>query len=457
MTTTAIHRPARRAALPILVLVAVAVAALVLRWQLFDVESGDYRAFLLPWYQQLKSGGFSALSGTFSNYNTPYLVLLWLMTHLPVTPIVAVKTLSVVFDLVLAAFVGAVVRQLRPGSRWAPVVAACVVMLLPTVVMNSSAWGQCDSIYAACCVGSLYFLLRRRPWLACLMFGLAFAFKLQAVFFLPVLVVVLLLNRQKLVSLLAVPAAFFAALVPALVAGRSLASQLAIYPAQVTDTGAAAGGGTRPASGGGGRGGFGGGGATGGRPTGGFGNGTGGFGNGTGGGTSSGTLTRNAPTWYAWLPSDAGTVWKYVGLALTAAVVLGFGIWLLRRRLPLSSAQTVLVAATATLVVPLLLPQMHERYFYLAEVLLVVACFADRRFLLPALAIQVASVSTYLSYLREGELMSLGLGAAVALAGALVAVGLLVHDLRPHRFLNLSKGDEGEPTALREAQGAAAH
>ncbi|WP_375423662.1 glycosyltransferase 87 family protein [uncultured Friedmanniella sp.] len=415
---------------PRLTLGLVVLAALVLRWQLYDVQSGDYRSFLLPWYEQL-SGGFSALAGDFSNYNTPYLVLLWLMTHVPVTPLVAVKTLSVLGDLLLAGFVHATVRQLRPGSRWAPVLATSVVLLLPTVVLNSSAWAQCDSLYAACCVGSLYFLLRRRPWLACVLFGLAFAFKLQAVFFLPVLVVVLLLNRQRLLALVAVPAAFFAALVPALVAGRSLASQLAVYPAQVSDTGGAAGAGAR-AVGGAGRGGFGGGGTTGGR--GGFGGGgTGGFGTGGGGGTSTGTLTRNAPTWYAWLPSDAGTVWKYVGLALAAAVVLGFGVWLLRRRLPLTNGQTVLLGATATLLVPLLLPQMHERYFYLAEVLLVVACFVDRRYVLPAVAIQAASVSTYITYLWSTDLMSLGTAAAVALLGALAAVMLLVLALRRPR------------------------
>lgn len=68
------------------------------------------------------------------------------MTRVPVTPMPAVKTLSVVFDLVLAGFVLALVRQLRPGSRWASVLAASVVLLLPTVVMNSSAWAQCDSI-----------------------------------------------------------------------------------------------------------------------------------------------------------------------------------------------------------------------------------------------------------------------------------------------------------------------
>lgn len=65
-------------------------------------------------------------------------------------------------------------------------------------------------------------------------------------------------------------------------------------------------------------------------------------------------------------------MWKYLGLGVAVAVTVGFGIWLLRRR-PLSVAEMVLVAATATLVVPLLLPEMHERYFYLGEVLAIVA------------------------------------------------------------------------------------
>jgi len=87
-------------------------------------------------------------------------------------------------------------------------------------------------------------------------------------------------------------------------------------------------------------------------------------------------------------------VWLYAGLALVALVVIGFGVWLLLRRRSLSAGEIVLVAATSALLIPLLLPQMHERYFYLAEVLLVVACMVDRRFAVAALGIQVASIST---------------------------------------------------------------
>jgi hypothetical protein len=68
---------------PRLVLAGVVVAALVLRWSLFSIESGDYRAFVDPWYRHLaEGGGFAALGDTFSNYNTPYLVLLAAATYL---------------------------------------------------------------------------------------------------------------------------------------------------------------------------------------------------------------------------------------------------------------------------------------------------------------------------------------------------------------------------------------
>ncbi len=78
--------------------------------------------------------------------------------------------------------------------------------------------------------GELYLLLRRQTALACAAFGLAFAFKLQAVFFLPALLVLLVVDRRRLRGLVLVPVTFFAALLPAWFAGRSLASQLAVYP-----------------------------------------------------------------------------------------------------------------------------------------------------------------------------------------------------------------------------------
>ena len=400
-----------------LTLLALLVAAMVIRWQFVDFQSNDYRAFLDRWYAYLaENGGFAALrDSSFSNYNTPYLALLAITTYLPLPEIVAIKAISVIFDVALAGFAYKIIGALRPTSRWLPTLAFGAVIMLPTVIMNSSVWAQCDAIYVTFCLGSAYFLIKKRPWLASAFFGIAFAFKLQAIFFLPVLVVVLIINRHRLRTLLAAPVAFLACLTPALIAGRSLLSQLSVYPAQIATPSGAVGGG-RPGGPGGG----------GGMPrVGGGGRGGGGFGVGDAVG-----YTHNAPTPYAWLPADASTTWKYAGLALAAAVALGFGIWLLTRRRRLSGVDILLVAATATLVIPLLLPEMHERYFFLAEVLTVLAAFVDRRFIAVAAGIQVASISTYLSYLNNTSPLSLGVAAVLALGAGVLAALILVRRLR---------------------------
>ena len=421
---TAVPAQPRRWALP-LVLAALLVAGLAARVPMLSEQSGDYRAFLLPWYSHLvQAGGFAGLADSFSNYNTPYLALLAALTYLPVDPLVGIKAVSIVFDVLLAVFAYLVVRQVRPASRWLPVLASGVVFLLPTVVLNSAWWAQCDSVYASLCLGSLYFLLRRQTALACAAFGLAFAFKLQAVFLLPALLVLVVVNRQRLRGLLLVPVTFFAALVPACLAGRSLASQLSVYPSQITNSSGAVGGGVARA---GGAGGFGGGGRGGG--AGGFGGIPGGGGGGAGG-TAAHSFTNNAPTWYAWLPADASTAWKWLGLGIAAAVAVAFAAWLLARRRRLAPTEMLLVAATLSLVVPLLLPEMHERYFYLGEVLAVLAAFVDRRFLVVAVLMQIATLSTYWSYLTNTATLPLGTAAGFALVAALTATAISFVRLR---------------------------
>ena len=421
-TLTSVLTPQR------LALAALLGLGIVLRWQLVSIQTSDYRAFLDPWYSHLaENGGFAALRDSFSNYNTPYLVLLAALTYLPIPQLVGIKLISVIFDVVLAGFVYRIITQIRPGARWLPVVGFGAAFLLPTVVLNSGAWAQCDSIYAALCVASLSWLIAKRPWLACACFGLAFAFKLQAVFFLPALVAIMIINRHRIRALVAIPTAFLAALVPALIAGRGLLSQLAVYPAQITNSSGAVG------TGGAGGGAVRGGGVRGGMRGGGFpGGGGGGMPGGGGGGASSTahSFTYNAPTPYAWLPADAATTWKYVGLGVAAAVAIAFAIWLLSRRRTLSAREIVLVAATSALVIPILLPDMHERYFYLAEVLAVGAAFVDRRFIIVAAGLQVASLSTYLRYLSNIETIPLEAAAVIALASAVLAAVILIQRLR---------------------------
>jgi Gpi18-like mannosyltransferase len=351
---------------PAIVVVATVVVAIAVRFAFVNEVNSDYRVFLSPWYDALAAGGgLRAIGQQIGNYNPPYLYLLAVMTYLPIPKIVAIKLVSMVFDVVLAAFAGLIVR--RRFNTWTSVVAFAVVLVAPTVLLNSGYWGQCDSIYAAFCLGSLYFLLRERPWWACAFFGLALSFKLQAIFFLPVLLIVQVANRRRLLALLAAPVTFLVMLLPAAVAGRSWHSLLTVYPDQVTSGGV--GGGTA-------RGGFGGG-----APSG-----SGGL----------GTWTQNGPTMFQWVGGSVG--WVAFGLVVAAALILGLGVLAWRAR-PLSEPQIILLATATVLAVPFFLPQMHERYFYLADVMTIVTAFYLRQFWPVAVAVSASSLLAYAPFL----------------------------------------------------------
>ncbi|CAM5497765.1 hypothetical protein SALBM311S_03402 [Streptomyces alboniger] len=211
--------------------------ALSARAFLMPDESLDYLTFLDPWYRHIASHGdvHRSADPDFSDYNVPYLYLLTALTYLPLPTLAGIKWISILFDLALAYYTFRIVSRLRPAQPWAAFGAAAVVLFLPTVVTNSGWWGQCDALYAAFLVGGIHYVLRHRPWWACAFFGVAVAFKFQAVFLFPFLLVLVLVGRMPWRSLLAVPAAYLLLDVPALMLGADPWRLLTVYARQ-TDT-----------------------------------------------------------------------------------------------------------------------------------------------------------------------------------------------------------------------------
>jgi Gpi18-like mannosyltransferase len=449
----ALETPSRPVARPLIVsaVVAIVLLAVLVRFAVVNEVSGDYRNFLSPWYDQLSAGGFSSLAGDFSNYNPPYLYLMLFATQLPLPKIVAIKLISMVFDLVLAGFAALIVRERFPRPLFG-LTAFALVLFAPTVVINSSWWGQCDSIYASFCLGSRYFLIKSKPWWAAVFFGIALSFKLQAIFFLPVLIIVVVVNRQKLLSLLAVPAVFAALLLPAALAGRDLGSLLMIYPNQVTAGGTAGiAGGIQSGQVGGrgaGQSGFGPGGAgRGALGQGGFGQ--GGAGQGAGGSTTS--LTQNAPTMFQWI-AGTSSVWKYLGLTIAGLVTLAIAAAALLRRQKLDVAQIVVLAATVALAVPFFLPEMHERYFFLADVLTIVLAFYVRRYWLVAVVVSACSLLSYWPFLWSQTPVSLPLVAVAELLAVIATALVFVNVVAPGGDGRLLRGRTAVPTAAAAPQ-----
>lgn len=383
----------------VLVAATAVVAALSVRMRLLPGESEDYLTFLEPWYWHIAiQGGFHALADPgFSDYNVPYLYLLAALTYLPLPALVGIKLVSVLFDLVLAYYTFRIVSVLRPTRSWAGLGAAAVVLFLPTVVTNSGWWGQCDSIFTAFLVGGVHHALRHRPWWTCTFFGIALAFKFQAVFLFPLLLVLVLAGRVPWRSLLAVPAAYLALDVPALALGADPGRLLTVYARQ-TDA----------------------------YPF----------------------LTVNAPSVYQFVsvPGDTDAV-RSAGVLVAGtlmSLLVGLTVWSLRRGrrgvpaaglgVPgLTGTRVVLLAASSAIVVPFLLPSMHERYFYVADVLTVMAAFQLPRQLwyVPVL-VQLASFGSYLKCVAPGvaPYLSMPAHSALMLLALVAVLRVTAHELR---------------------------
>lgn len=332
-----------------LVIAVVVIAAMAVRLAFFGYRSGDYNGFVSQWYEYLAShGGFAALKTNFANYNEPYLYLLAALTYTPIPALTGVKLMSVVFDFLLGFFAYRIADLRYPG-RWWPILAGAIVVFLPTVVLNSSLWAQADAMYAAFGVGGLYFVLRRRPWPACLFFGLAFSFKLQIVFLFPLLLLLVLRRYVPWRALLLIPVVYVLLDVPALLLGASPGTVLSLYATQA--------------------------------------------------GTYD-QLTLNAPNVYQYLDVTVSTPLRYAGIAVTGILLLALIVPVVLRRSELTPARIVLAGTVSVLLVPYFLPAMHERYFYLADVLTVLAAFylPRRLWALPVLE-QFASVFSYLPFL----------------------------------------------------------
>ncbi|MFI6156092.1 glycosyltransferase 87 family protein [Kitasatospora sp. NPDC051170] len=379
-------------------------AALLVRALLLPYESPDWYYFLGPWYRYLEdNGGFHALGGAdFSDYNVPYLYLMAALSYLPVPGMTAVKGASILFDLLLASYAYRIAALRRPRRPGRPFAAAATVLFLPTVVTNSGWWGQADAIFTAFLLGGVFHLMRGRSWWACSFFGLALAFKLQAVFLFPLLLVAVLTRRLTWRSLLAVPAVYVALDLPAILLGADPWHLLTVYLRQT--------------------------------------------------GTYQ-DLTLNAPSVYQFVsvPSGEEDPVRKAGVLVAGALVLALVALAVRAVRGaedrsagpgragragrpgggggVDAAGAVLLPATVfAIAVPFLLPSMHERYFYVADVLSVLLAFHRPRQLwyLPVL-VQLASfgsylkfiappVSPYLSMPAHGALMLLALIAVLRVA-----------------------------------------
>lgn len=365
---------------------ALTALALVIRASLLDFESGDYLTFLAPWTQFFRdNGGFAALRYSLGNYNPPYMYFLALFSYFDISELYLIKLLSVLFD-VLLAWACMKLLGLYTGSRAKLLGVFLAVLFLPTVVINGAYWAQCDSIYAFFGIYALYLGLRGRGCASMVSLAACLAFKLQAVFIIPVFFILLLAKKLRWRQLLVFPAAYIVFMLPALLAGRPFVETMTLYFAQA--------------------------------------------------GTVGDAMNYNAPSLTSMFQWSGNTEsWSTLLIAAAFALVLAsYAVAAVKRR-ELDDTVFLGFALLLAMGIPYLLPHMHDRYFFISGVLALVLAFRDRRFSPIPLLAELASLHCYYAYFVRYYLVHPRIGGIFMLIALLLtAAYIIVHMSGKRKF-----------------------
>src|SRR3989344_3735802 len=328
------------------------IITIILRLSLFNFKSGDYLYNLSPWVEIIKTNGhFFSLKEAFSNYTPPYLYILVLLSYLPVPTLYSIKLVSIIFDYVIAFLVMLIVKE-KYKNGFIPWLSFFTVLFTPTVILNGAVWAQCDAIYVSGLIAMVFFLIKKKWGPALLCFSLAFAFKLQTIFLFPLLITFFLKEKKIRKYFILIPLLYLLFILPNYLLGRKFSDLLTIYwNFQINED------------------------------------------------YGLKRLTMNAANLYQWIPNRLVDIILPLGLVFAFSFTLFFILFIYRRRYSLNKETVVKLSFLFSLTLPFLLPRMHERYFFAADVTSIIYAFYFPRFYYVPVYVITAALFAYLRYL----------------------------------------------------------
>ncbi len=330
------------------VLVFFTIICIVIRFLFFTYTSGDYEVFLKSWMQYLvNNGGFLALKFSFANYNLPYLTIMALLSYIPISSLYTIKFVSITFDVLIAILAYRMVMKFYPSEerkKYATYI-YMVLLLLPTVILNSAAWGQCDSIYTFFALLSIYFLLDEKYAKAFITLGVSFAFKLQFIFLLPLFVILFFcVKKVSIKNFIYIPLVNFILCLPATIIGASPIYTYQVYFGQAMLYDRA----------------------------------------------------LNVFNIYNYLPK--GKIVNILGVVITLGMFLALLIACYKAKFKWDNKRIITLGLLSILMCFYFLPCMHERYLYMADILSVIWYFFHNKKIHIPIIINLCSLLTYLYY-----------------------------------------------------------
>lgn len=335
-------------AIDLLCFATITAICILARVALFTNVSNDYKMFLSDWFEILKSnGGFSGIGISIGDYTPPYFYILAFLTYLPIDPLISIKLVSCIFDFALALVVLNMLFE-KTGKYTIAIFGYGAILLAPTVILNSAAWAQCDVIFVFFLVLSMRAIMKGKPFLSLIYFGISFVFKLQAIFFVPLLLVLFLKGKIKFRHFLLVPAVYVVAIIPSWLMGRNILELLTIYISQSGQYS---------------------------------------------------RLSMNAPNPYLLLGQSSEPTVSAMGIMICAAIIIVMIYLAYSKQFTLNSEIIVTLSLISAIVVPYFLPHMHERYFYFADVLAIIYAFYRPKRWYVAGLVGISSLLCYLPFL----------------------------------------------------------
>lgn len=341
--------------LKFMIILFIFVMSIYIRRSFLPIKTGDYDYFLKRWFDTIKeNGGIFALKMSIGDYNLPYLQILAILTYLPINSLISIKMVSIIFDYLGAIFCGLIVYQFTKNKDLA-IIDFAITILLPTVLLNSSAWGQCDFIYTSFIILSLLFLFKDKFIKSFIFLGIAFAFKLQTIFVLPVFILYYLSERKFPIYLfLIIPIVDLVLCIPSIIVGRPIIDVIKVYLIQA--------------------------------------------------GENQQFISMEFPGIYnLFYSGENGLITipniycLVLGLLITGGVFFAFAVLVFFKKIKFSKKLLLEFSVWSVMICTYFLPRMHDRYMFSADVLSVVCALIDKKKWYLPVGVNISSACMYIS------------------------------------------------------------
>lgn len=194
----------------------------------------------------------------------------------------------------------------------------------------------------------MYYYLKNKYTKSFIFLGIAFAFKLQAIFIIPFYVILYLKeNKFTMLNFLLIPIISIVLYIPALIVGRPISKLWGIYFEQVGETQ---------------------------------------------------DLVYNFPSIYNLLPNEQ-QIFRTAGLLFTICALGIIAVYTLNTNKEYDSKDIIELGLITVIIITYFMPGMHDRYMYIADILSLIYCICNKKRIFIAIGVNFMSFNSYIAYL----------------------------------------------------------